>query len=93
MNNIEDLTKRVEKIEERNKIVEENKTWEISLTRRMLLLIFTYLSIGLYMSFINIDKPWLNAIVPSVGFMLSTLSLPFFKKLWQKYLYKNRGKL
>ena len=34
----------------------------------------------------SLPDPWLNAIVPSIAFLLSTLTLPFFKKLWQKYL-------
>ncbi len=79
---------RVQKIEERNKKVESDKAWETSFLRRGLLIIFTYLAIGLYLQAINIDRPWLNAIVPSVGFLLSTLTLPFFKSLWLKHLYK-----
>ena len=89
MNSIEDLEKRVTKIEERNKRVEADKVWETSYTRRGLLILFTYLAIGLYMKAINIPNPWLNAIVPSLGFWLSTLSLPFFKKLWEKYIHKD----
>lgn len=82
------LEKRVKGIEERNKRVEADKSWETSYARRILLFIFTYLAIGLYLNVINISQPWLNAIVPAVGFMLSTLTLPFFKRLWLKYAYK-----
>jgi len=82
------LEKRIKGIEERNKRVESDKSWETSYTRRILLFIFTYLAIGLYLNVINISQPWLNAIVPAVGFMLSTLTLPFFKRLWLKYVYK-----
>lgn len=88
MINLSDLEKRVEKIEKRNRDVELNKFWETSWTRRALLAIFTYLAIALYLKFIvNID-PWINAIVPTIGFLLSTLTLPFFKTLWEKYIYK-----
>jgi len=76
------------KINDRNKKVEADKAWETSFTRRLLLMLFTYLAIGLYLKAINIDRPWLNAIVPAIGFMLSTLTLPFIKTLWLKYLYK-----
>lgn len=82
---LEDLEKRIEKIEERNRKVEKDKVWETSFTRRALLILFTYISIGLYMNAIKITDPWLNAIVPSLGFFLSTLTLPFFRKLWEKY--------
>lgn len=86
MTSIDELEKRLTKIEARNKRVEKDKSWELSWTRRILLFIFTYLSIGLYLAVIGIVNPWLNAIVPAVGFLLSTLTLPFFKKLWEKYL-------
>ncbi len=88
MEAIKELTTRIEKIEERNKLVETNKTWETSITRRVILFFLTYLAIGIYLNVIKINQPWLNAIVPSIGFMLSTLTLPFFKKLWQKYIFK-----
>jgi hypothetical protein len=80
---MEDLENRVVKLEERNARVEAGKAWEISLERRILLVIFTYLSIGIYMWAIGIERPWLNAIVPAVGFWLSTLTMPWFKKIWQ----------
>ncbi|MBI2031332.1 MAG: hypothetical protein HYT08_01835 [Candidatus Levybacteria bacterium] len=88
MANLDELEKRIEKIEIRNKNVEKDKAWETSFTRRFLLILFTYLAIGFYLSAINVSEPWLNAIVPSIAFFLSTLTLPFFKSLWGKYLYK-----
>jgi len=76
---------RLRKIEERNIKVENDKAWEISFARRALLTFFTYLSVGFYFNAIKIEKPWLNAIVPALAFMLSTLTIPFFKKLWMKF--------
>jgi hypothetical protein len=80
-----ELERRITLIEARNKRVESDKAWELSYTRRILLMLFTYLAIGFYLQAINVSQPWLNAIVPTVAFMLSTLTLPFFKKLWLKY--------
>lgn len=77
-----ELEERIRKIEERNKKVEADKAWETSFARRGLLVLFTYLAIGFYLQAIDIPYAWLNAIVPAVAFMLSTLTLPFFKKLW-----------
>lgn len=88
MTSINDLEKEILLIKTRNKRVEIDKAWEISWVRKILLMIFTYLAISFYLRAINIDKPWLNAIVPSVGFLLSTLTLPFFKKIWEKYSHK-----
>lgn len=79
---MDNLEIRIQKIEERNSGVEADKAWETSWTRRILLTIFTYLAIGIYMWAIGVSKPWLNAVVPSIGFMLSTLTMPFFKKIW-----------
>jgi len=81
MNSIEE---RVQKIENRNSKVEFDKEWETSWTRRGLLTLFTYLAIGVYMRAIDIERPWLNAVVPAVAFVLSTLTMPFFKKVWVK---------
>ena len=79
---MENLEQRIQKIEERNGRVEADKAWETSWTRRALLMMFTYLAIGVYMWAIEIPRPWLNAVVPAVAFMLSTLTMPFFKKIW-----------
>lgn len=84
----EALEKRVQKIEERNKKVEEDKSWETSFMRRGLLVIFTYLAIALYLNLIKVSDPWLNAIVPAIGFTLSTLTLPLFKNFWSRYIYR-----
>ncbi len=84
MDDIESIAIRVQEIESRNKRVESDKAWETSYTRRVFLIAFTYLAIGLYMWAISVPQPWLNAIVPSVGFLLSTLTLPFFKEQWLK---------
>lgn len=81
---ITELRKEIDLIKQRNSQVELDKKWERSFTRRFLLIAFTYLSIAIYFHFINIPNAWLNAVVPALGFLLSTLSLPFFKKIWQK---------
>lgn len=88
MATLEQLEQEINKLKERNRRVEVDKSWETSLTRKVLLIIFTYLSIALYLKFIVGINPWINAVVPAIGFLLSTLTLPFFKKLWSKYTYK-----
>jgi len=87
MATLQELEKEIEKIKERNIRVESDKAWETSYSRRALLATFTYLAIGFYLCAIKIASPWINAIVPAIGFMLSTLTLPFFKKLWLKHKY------
>jgi sterol desaturase/sphingolipid hydroxylase (fatty acid hydroxylase superfamily) len=81
---MQNLEERVNKIEERNKTVETDKAWETSTFRRVLLVVLTYLAVVIYFNFVKIEKPWLNAIVPALAFVISTLSMPFFKKFWVK---------
>lgn len=88
MTTLQELEKEILAIKSRNKKVEIDKMWETSWIRKFILIIFTYLGIGFYLRVININKPWLNAIVPSIGFLLSTLTLPFFKKIWERYFKK-----
>jgi hypothetical protein len=79
-----EIEKRIISLENRNKRVELDKAWESSTTRKLLLMFFTYLSIGIYMQYIKVNNPWQNAVIPSLGFLLSTLTLPLFKKWWIK---------
>ncbi len=88
MTSIDELEKRLDGIESRNKKVEADKAWETSWTRKILVAIFTYLAIALYLKYIVHVEPWINAIVPTVGFLLSTLTLSWFKNFWVKYIYK-----
>lgn len=88
MATIQELEKEVAAIKRRNERVEADKSWETSYTRRGLLMLFTYLAIGFYLQVIAVPQPWLNAIVPAVAFMLSTLTIPFFKNLWLEHVYK-----
>ena len=84
MAGLKELHEKIKRLEERNKRVELDKNWELSYSRRMLLILFTYLAIGFYLQIIQVPRPWLNSIVPAVAFMFSTLTLPFFKKIWIK---------
>lgn len=85
------IEKEIIEIKKRNKKVEADKAWETCLTRKILILLFTYLALGLYMNVIGVFRPWLNAIIPSVGFLLSTLTLPYIKNFWLKYIYKKQA--
>lgn len=88
MRTLEEINQELENIKSRNQVVEADKAWETSWSRRLALMIFTYLILGIYMGVIQVSKPWLNAIVPTIGFMLSTLTLPIAKKIWLEYIYK-----
>ena len=82
------MKKEIQNILERNKRVESDKAWETSFTRKLLIAIFTYIVIVLFFLAAGLPKPFINPIVPTVGFLLSTLTLPLFKNIWLKYIYK-----
>ena len=86
--NLKEAEREILQIKLRNKRVELDKAWEISIFRRLLILAFTYLIIGLFLQALRISKPWLNAAVPALAFALSTLTMPIFKSFWAKYFYK-----
>ena len=76
------LEKEVEEIKARNKRVEADKAWETSWTRKFLILTLTYLVIVIFFYVAQLPNPLINAVVPSVAFVLSTLTIPLVKKRW-----------
>ncbi len=79
---IKKLKDEISTIKERNKRVEANKAWEISLTRRISIAIGTYLVVALFMYSIGVADPLINAGVPVIGYLLSTVSLGIIKNYW-----------
>lgn len=82
MSEYTDLVERIEKLEARNKRVEADKAWEVSWTRRAAIMVLTYLVVASYLHFVVHISPWINAVVPVVGFFLSTLTISLLKKYW-----------
>ena len=83
MTNTDDLLKRIETIEARNDSVTLDKKWETSWTRKLGIIVFTYLVVFAYLFVIGNENPWINAIVPPIGFLLSTLALGRLRRYWQ----------
>ena len=80
--NTKSLEKEIQEVQQRNKRVEADKAWETSWTRRILVMFLTYIVIVLFFFAANLPRPFINSIVPTAAFILSTLTLPIFKKLW-----------
>lgn len=84
MKNLED---EIKKIKERNKRVELDKSWETSITRKICICILTYIVVVIYSYLINkVDNIFLSSLVPVIGFSLSTLSLKYIRRIWEKKL-------
>lgn len=78
----------LEAIQERNKRVEADKAWETSWARRLFIAAVTYCIAAFYMHSAGLGNAFLGAFVPTGGYLLSTLSLPFVKNYWLKNIYK-----
>lgn len=79
---IKNLEEKIDAINERNKKVEADKAWEGSNFRIFSLCIITFIIASFVMYFIGVQKYLLNALIPTLGYFLSTQSLPFIKKWW-----------
>ena len=81
---VNQLEKDVKEIKARNQRVEADKAWETSWTRKIVVSVLTYIVIVVFFYFAGLPKPFINAIVPAIAFVLSTLTVPLFKKWWLK---------
>lgn len=83
------IEERITKIEERNKRVELDKSWETSWTRKICIMILTYIVVIIYSYLIREhDNILLSSLVPVIGFTLSTVSLKMIRKVWEKSITK-----
>lgn len=78
-----ELERRVLEIEARNRRVESDKAWETSWTRRLTIAVITYGAAAVLLLALNMEYPWLGALVPVLGYVLSTLSLPVIRNIWR----------
>jgi len=85
MASLSELEKELAAVKERNRKVEMDKAWEISWVRRIIIAVLTYIVIILFFIVAGLPKPFVNSLVPTAGFILSTLSLVWFKGLWMKH--------
>lgn len=78
----------LEMIKDRNRRVEANKAWETSKTRAVLVALITYFVMILVMHALKVENPFISAIIPTLGFLLSTLSVNSVKNFWMAHIYK-----
>ena len=67
------IEQELENIKKRNKRVELDKSWETSWTRKICIMILTYLIVVIYSYLIKqYDNILLSSLVPVIGFALFT---------------------
>ena len=81
------IEEEINNIKERNKRVELDKKWETSLTRKIFIMVLTYIVVIIYSYLVrNYDNIFLSSLVPVIGFTLSTLSLKVIRKIWESFI-------
>lgn len=58
------IEKEINQIKQRNKKVEADKAWEISIARKIIIAVLTYIVIVIFFYFAGLPKPFTNSIVP-----------------------------
>lgn len=82
MDNIKKLETEIQGLKERNIRVGLDKAWEQSNFRVFSICLLTYIVAVVFLLIIKNENPFVNALVPALGFYLSTQSLPMIKKWW-----------
>lgn len=83
------LQQEIEQIKQRNLRVEADKAWETSWMRIGSVALITYLVALLVMRVLGVERFWLQAFIPTIGYILSTQSLPLIKRWWIKKFLKS----
>lgn len=76
------LEERLQAIEDRNHKVDADKAWETSTFRKVSILVITYAVAVVVMYTIGVGDVFFNALIPTIGFFLSTLTMPALKRWW-----------
>jgi polyferredoxin len=85
---MEEINQELINIQERNARVEADKAWETSLFRKVLVAAITYVIASVAMYSIGVEDFYFGAIIPTIGFLLSTLTIPSIKKWWIRKYFK-----
>lgn len=88
---IKKIKEEIDNIKDRNTRVENEKAWELSGTRVLSITILTYAFTVILFYILGTKLPWLSALVPTLGYYLSTRSVSIIKKRWTKNLEKKKG--
>lgn len=78
------IEQRLEAIEQRNRAVTDDKAWETSWVRRGAIALITYVCACILFVWVLPAPNWyLAACVPVMGYLLSTLGLPWVRRFYE----------
>jgi hypothetical protein len=83
-----DVKKEIAALKERNRRVEAEKAWETSGFRVLCIAVTTYVIASVVLCAIGVKDFFLNALIPTIGYYLSTQSFPFVKRWWINKFFK-----
>ena len=84
------LQNQVQQIIERNNRVQADKAWEISRFRVLSIVLLTYFITCIVFYVLDVREFYLSAIIPTLGYYLSTQGLPILKNFWLKHYFQNK---
>ncbi|MDB5258932.1 MAG: hypothetical protein JWO73_140 [Candidatus Taylorbacteria bacterium] len=79
---LKEIEQDIQDIKDRNSKVGAEKAWEVSLFRKVSIAAITYIIASVAMYFIGVSNYLLSALIPTLGYILSTQSLPLLKQWW-----------
>lgn len=82
LSQVETLKFELQILKARNQKVELDKAWETSNFRRVSIILCTYFVTALVFWIIKAESALLAALIPTIGYLVSTLSLPLLKSWW-----------
>jgi len=88
MKSLIQLEKAVEKIEQQNKLEDQEIAWKNNGVRHFLLAIIIYFVAGLVLQVASYPQSWLKAFAPALGYLLMIFLLQFAKRFWERNIYK-----
>jgi len=85
----------IQELLNRNKRVEGDKAWETSWFRRILIAIITYIAACAFLTVTegNHSRAYLPAFVPTIGYLISSISIGPVKKWWINNRYQRSSKV
>jgi hypothetical protein len=87
----EDYSREIKAIMERNARVEADKAWETSWERKAVISAFTYALSVIILWMIGAPEPQVNALIPTSGYLLSTMTFGVLKESWIRGFNRKRG--
>ncbi len=87
---VEDTQRELALLKERNARVEADKAWETSVVRTACVSLLIYGTVVLALVGIGNDNPFLNALIPVTGFIISLQSLPVVERKWKEWYRRKK---